>query len=53
MSITIDEKLIKGINIDKKEVIKIQDAKTLNILTPLENAYKANSFSVLAPISCP
>ena len=32
MSITIDEKLIKGINIDKKEVIKIQDAKTLNIL---------------------
>ena len=32
MSIVIDEKLIKGINIDKKEVIKIQDAKTLNIL---------------------
>ena len=32
MSITIDEKIIKGINIDKKEVIKIQDAKTLNIL---------------------
>ena len=32
MSITIDEKLIKGINIDKKEVIKIQNAKTLNIL---------------------
>lgn len=32
MSITIDEKLIKGINIDKKEVIKIQDAKTFNIL---------------------
>ena len=32
MSINIDGKLIKGINIDKKEVIKIQDAKTLNIL---------------------
>lgn len=32
MSIVIDEKLIKGINIDKKEVIKIQDAETLNIL---------------------
>ena len=32
MSITIDEKIIKGINIDKKEVIKIQDAETLNIL---------------------
>ena len=32
MSITIDGKIINGINIDKKEVIKIQDAKTLNIL---------------------
>ena len=32
MSINIDEKLIKGINIDKKEVIKIQDSETLNIL---------------------
>ena len=32
MSITIDGKIIKGINIDKKEVIKVQDAKTLNIL---------------------
>ena len=32
MSIFIDKKIIKGINIDKKEVIKIQDAETLNIL---------------------
>ena len=32
MSINIDGKIINGINIDKKEVIKIQDAKTLNIL---------------------
>ena len=32
MSITIDGKIIKGISIDKKEVIKVQDAKTLNIL---------------------
>ena len=46
MSITIDEKLIKGINIDKKKVIKIQDSETLNILweevKPIDYLYIEN-----------